>query len=309
MIRYKKKKRDQSFWLTILLLLLLILFSHRNPSTSALPSRLLNTLISPVNAVFYTISQSAQELYDRAFGDRATQAKVNELKKENQILSEKVRRLGMVISESETLKQSARLRALNPNQMIEAHVSGLDPSSHFIRFTINRGSKDGVQQGDIVIAGIKDEKTYSSAGLVGKVVEVGLTYAKVSTIMDQANNVSVLFADTGGYGIVNSRDKERFFGYLLDPSTPVKTGEDVLTSGIGGVYPRGLYVGKTTKVETAKDGLTKNVAIHSVIDFNRLYHLLVFHPHEPLRFQEEQDHPSPVRDASTAQRKGDNRHE
>lgn len=282
MIRYKRKKKSYSFWITLGLLLLLIIFSQRNPKTTALPSKLLNTVISPINSIFYTISQSAQDLYDQVFGDRASQARIDRLVKENKALTEKIQRLGTVVADSEVLKESAKLRALNPDQMVEAHVSGMDPSNHFVRFTINKGSASGIREGDVVIEGVKTEEGYSSAGLVGKVVEVGLTYAKVSSLMDQANNVSVLFAESTGYGIINSRDAESFFGYLLDPSTPVKEGEAVLSSGMGGVYPRGLYVGQVSKVETTKDGLTKNVAIRSVIDYNRLYDLLVFHSDESL---------------------------
>lgn len=283
MIRYKRKKKSYSFIITLGLLILLILFSQRNPQTSALPSKILNTVISPVNSVFYTVSQSAQDLYDRVFGDRASQAKIDQLVKENKALEEKVQRLGSVVADSEVLKESARLRALNPDKMVAAHISGMDPSNHFVRFTINKGMISGIREGDVVIEGVKTEDGYSSAGLVGKVVEVGPNYAKVSSLMDQANNVSVLFAESTGYGIINSRDAESFFGYLLDPSTPVKEGEAVVSSGMGGVYPRGIYVGKVSKVETAKDGLTKNVAIRSVIDFNRLYDLLVFHPEDSIQ--------------------------
>ncbi len=276
MIRYRKKKSNKPFFLTVILLLLLIFFSHRNPETARMSSSVLNRLISPVNQVFYTISVSLQDTYDSMFGSKATQAKVDQLTRENEALLEKNRQLETVVNESSFLQDEYELLSGEGKFAVQATVTAMDPSNTFVQFTIDKGSKDGVKMGDIVVQGVQDQKRNVVKGLVGRVTEVGPNYAKVSSIMDQANNVSIVFQSTGAYGIINTRDQEAFFGYSLDTSTDVRIGEEVFTSGIGGIYPRGYYVGRVSDVQLSDDELSKNFTVESPVDFTRLYRVLVF---------------------------------
>ena len=286
----RKKRKDRiRFYATTVLLVLLIFFSSRNPSTSKLPSRILNTAVAPINSLFYSVSQSAYKMYDKLFGDKADQVEIRNLREENIKLKSMIDRLGLVINESEILKGQSELRKINQDKLIEANVSASDTGGHYVRFILNKGSLSGIKQGDIVMVGNKSKDEPAIAGLVGKVYEVGLNYAKVSSILDMSNNISAIFAESGGYGIINDRDKEDLFGYLLDPQTPVKEGEDVLTSGIGGVYPRGILIGKVTKISSSEDGLTKNVSVKTSVDFNRLYRLLVMHVEDASKVKLEEE--------------------
>lgn len=280
MIQYKKKKSNRFFWPTVLCLCLLIAFSYHNPVTASLPSRALNVLISPIHSAFFFSSQKVQNLYNRIFGDRVTQAEVARLKEENNKYKEEVIRLQQVVGQSEALKNYADLLKIAPDNAIEAHVSAMDSSNRFLRFTVNKGKKDGVREGDIIVEGQKDPRSMVVETLVGRVIEAGSNYAKVSSLQDQASNFSVMFSGSGGYGIVNSRDEENFYGYMLDPTLPVKNGEAALSSGIGGVYPRGLYIGKVSNVEAAEDGLTKKFTVTSSVNFNQLYWVLILHPEQ-----------------------------
>lgn len=276
MIRYRKKKSNKPFLLTVILLLLLIFFSHRNPETARMSSSLLNRVISPINQVFYTISVSLQDTYDSMFGSKATQAKVDQLTTENEVLMEKNRQLEAVVNEQTFLQDEYELLSGEGKDAVQATVTAMDPSNTFVQFTIDKGSKDGVETGDIVVQGVQDQKKNVVKGLVGRVTEVGPNYAKVSSILDQANNVSIVFQSTGAYGVINSRDQEAFFGYSLDTSTNVRMGEEVFTSGIGGIYPRGYYVGRVSNVQLSDDELSKNITVESHVDFSRLYRVLVF---------------------------------
>ena len=288
MIRYRKKKSNKPFFATVVLLLLLIFFSHRNPETTAVSSGLLNKVLSPINSVFYTISVSIQDLYDRAFGSKATQAKVDQLTMENQLLEEKNRQLEAVVNQSEYLKNEFDLLNIQGKDVIQATVTAMDPSNSFVRFTIDTGSKDGVKVGDIVVEGVQDKTGKVVKGLVGRVVEVGDNYAKVSSLLDQSNNISVVFHTSGSYGVINSRDQEAFFGYALDPGSDIQIGEEVFSSGIGGIYPRGYYVGKITDVQVSDDELTKKITLDSPVEFTKLYRVLVID--NPMTPEEEASH-------------------
>lgn len=275
MIRTNKAKRRRSFLITVAILVLLILFSHRNPETSRLPSNLFNMVISPVNRLFYSASRSLQDVYDHLFGPKATQAELDRLTLENQALKDEVRTMQNVIADAPYLKDEYALQHVAEHPVISAEVTMSDPSPTFVRFTINKGTKDGVQEGDIVVQGVQNASKSVVSGLIGQVVEAGLNYAKVSTILDQSHNISILFPSSKKYGIINNRDAERFYGYLLDAQTDVPVGEEIVTSGVGGRYPRGLYLGIVSEVKLAEDGLTKTVSITPAVDFSKLYRVLV----------------------------------
>lgn len=275
MIRTKKTKGRKAFLLTVLILVLLILFSHRNPETSRLPSNVLNMAVSPVNRLFYSASRSLQDLYDHVFGKKATQAEVDRLTLENQALKDEVRTLKGVVGDAPYLKDEYAMQHVAGHALISAEITMSDPSPTFVRFTINKGSKDGVSKGDIVVQGVKNADQSVVSGLIGQVTEVGFNYSKVSTILDQSHNISILFPSSKKYGVINNRDAERFYGYLLDAQTDVPVGEEIVTSGVGGRYPRGLYIGSVSEVTLAQDGLTKTVSITPAVDFSKLYRLLV----------------------------------
>lgn len=275
MIRYKKTKRNPSFFIICAVLVALIFFSHRNPETQRLPSQVLNTVLSPINGIFYSASQSVQDLYDRTFGSRATQAELDRLTIENKALEEEVRTLQGVIDDAPFLKDEYALRTAGRLDAVPAVITMQDPSAAFVQFTINKGTTSGVDVGDIVLEGVTKEGEEVAAALVGQVKAVGPNYATVSSVLDQAHNISVMFAGSQSYGIINKRDGEQFYGYLLDASVDVALEEDVVTSGIGGRYPRGYYLGRVSEVQLADDGLTKTVTIEPAIDFSRLYRVLV----------------------------------
>lgn len=275
MIRTKKTKGRKAFLLTVLILVLLILFSHRNPETSRLPSNVLNMAVSPVNRLFYSASRSLQDLYDHVFGKKATQAEVDRLTLENQALKDEVRTLKGVVGDAPYLKDEYAMQHVAGHALISAEITMSDPSPTFVRFTINKGSKDGVSKGDIVVQGVKNADQSVVSGLIGQVTEVGFNYSKVSTILDQSHNISILFPSSKKYGVINNRDAERFYGYLLDAQTDVPVGEEIVTSGVGGLYPRGLYIGSVSEVTLAQDGLTKTVSITPAVDFSKLYRVLV----------------------------------
>ena len=232
MIRTKKTKGRKAFLLTVLILVLLILFSHRNPETSRLPSNVLNMAVSPVNRLFYSASRSLQDLYDHVFGKKATQAEVDRLTLENQALKDEVRTLKGVVGDAPYLKDEYAMQHVAGHALISAEITMSDPSPTFVRFTINKGSKDGVSKGDIVVQGVKNADQSVVSGLIGQVTEVGFNYSKVSTILDQSHNISILFPSSKKYGVINNRDAERFYGYLLDAQTDVPVGEEIVTSGV-----------------------------------------------------------------------------
>jgi len=175
----------------------------------------------------------------------------------------------------ETLKEKENLSSYNP---MNATVIRRNPDRWRELLTINKGSSNGVK---------KNMAVMTASGLIGKVKSVSTGTATVQLLSseDPTNRISaVIQADSKKkgdkvFGLIVDYDKES--KYLIMESTEdskkakIKKGQLVTTSGLGGVFPEGLPVGKVVKVEPDKDGLTNNIFIQPAADFYDVEHVII----------------------------------
>ena len=162
---------------------------------------------------------------------------------------------------------------VSENSYMKAKVVNTDSNSMSKNFTIDKGKKDGIEVNDIILQAIGDSKYYT--GLVGKVVEVYQTTARVETINSVSNNVSFIDSKSGDYGVIDNFTQKTIQGYMLDVDSEVNVKDVLLTSGLGGVYPAGIYIGTVSNVTMSEDALRKNITLNSPVDFSHLYRVLV----------------------------------
>ena len=157
-------------------------------------------------------------------------------------------------------------------QKVAADVIAMDGTNWFSTFTIDKGTKQGIQKGMNVIAG---------SGLVGIVTDVGPNYAKVRSIIDDSSNVSSMVLTTkdnfnvGGSLKSMNKDKVLPFTELRDEDDKVKVGDPVVTSYVSDQYQEGLLIGYIASVEKNANNLTKSGTITPVVDFQHLREVLV----------------------------------
>lgn len=181
-------------------------------------------------------------------------------------LTTQVSMLDEVREENQHLAELMGFTAQNTQlTCVPAKVLLRDPGSWLNRFTINKGTEDGVE---------KDMCVVTAQGLVGRVVESGPHQAKVVTVLDAQGSVAVVVKRTRDEGILKGADAEdgteplcKLHYLLYDAS--LLPGDEVLTSGLGGVYPRGLVVGKV--VSASGD----QVLVRPGADIGRLEDVLV----------------------------------
>lgn len=155
---------------------------------------------------------------------------------------------------------------------IAAHVIAMDGTNWFSSFTIDKGSKQGIQKGMNVIAG---------SGLVGIITDVGPNYAKVRSIIDDSTNVSAMVLTTkdnfnvSGSLMSMNRDKVLPFNELRDEDDKVKKGDPVVTSYVSDLYQQGILIGYIYEIEDNPNNLTKSGTITPVVDFQHLQEVLV----------------------------------
>ncbi len=157
-------------------------------------------------------------------------------------------------------------------EKVAASVIGKDTGNWFSTFLINKGSEDGIQEGNNVMAG---------SGLIGIVTEVGPSYATVRAIIDDNNSVSAMVLPDSNYCIVNGNlidmNESQYveFTNLQDKDNVVNVGDQVVTSYISDRYLPGLPIGYIVDMETDSNQLTKSGHIAPLADFEHIETVLV----------------------------------
>jgi len=180
-------------------------------------------------------------------------------------LSVKVAALQEQAAENDRLRGMLNLSKNFTYDFTPVRVVAHDPSESYRSIVINAGKKQGVLQWMPLVG---------ERGVVGKVVQVMGNLSLVQLLRDPANRTSVMIRKTRTVGILESNNGNEF--YLRCRShEDVQSGDTVITSGLGGIYPPGLQVGIVSKISDSGDPLFKKAWIKLSVDFNHIEELFV----------------------------------
>lgn len=163
----------------------------------------------------------------------------------NRLTEENLRQTTLLERESQLkeLSQIFEYEIQDKDHIVAADVTGSDTSNWMEVFVINKGTNHGIKKDNVVIYG---------ANLVGKVVDIGKTWAKVSSYQNKNSKISFqVESKEEEIGLAGNWKGNQLSGYMLNEESKVRQGDQVITSGIG-TYPQGLNLGKVIKV--AKEG-------------------------------------------------------
>ena len=213
---------------------------------------------------------------DRARGVTRAVTDLFGVRADNAALREEVATLRRALREREEARlENERLRQLlelpTPPDMRElpAHVIGSNPTNWFRTLRIDRGERDGVRVDSAVIA---------EGGVVGHVVEITPRRATVLLLLDANSRVAAVLQDERAQGLIEGQHAAELRLTYVDRRTHLEPGLAVLTSGMGGVYPKGLLVGYITDVATQEQELFHIASVRPSVDFARLEHVVVLLP-------------------------------
>lgn len=280
----RRKKSNKSFIITTIALLATIGISSQTQTLTGAGSNVANTIFKPVESLTYSVSSQIMEQIERTVGSKETRSEVMRLESENRSLVMENARLLSIINKEDFLKNEAKAIENSKNEFIKANVVNSDVNYLTKNFTIDKGKKDGINKNDIILQAIGDSRYYT--GLVGKVTEVFETTARVETINNQANDVSFINTRSGDYGVIDKFTSRTIQGYMLDVDSEAKNSDVLMTSGLGGVYPYGIYIGTISNVSMSQDSLRKNVTVDSPVDFSHIYRVLVLKGNEGYEIDE-----------------------
>jgi rod shape-determining protein MreC len=168
-------------------------------------------------------------------------------------------------------------RLLQPSPDL-ARIVGVDPSN-LVRFIIvDQGSAEQVKLGMPVI---------TPQGLVGRVTETGTHWAKVLLILDPSSSVNSVVQSTRATGVVQGDVNGNLIIKYVPQGEAIKAGDKILTSGLGGNFPKRLLVGQVTEVRKRDIDLFQEASIQPSVDFARLEYVLIMKKFTPSDIQSE----------------------
>lgn len=154
---------------------------------------------------------------------------------------------------------------------IGARIIARDTGNWFYSFVINKGTDDGI---------LVDMNVIAEGGLVGRVSQVGKSWSKVSSIIDDNSNVSGMILATSDNLIV-SGDLELMvdglirFEQLVDSKEKVSEGDKIVTSNISDKYLPGILIGYVSDINTDSNNLSKSGFVTPAVDFEHLEEVLI----------------------------------
>jgi rod shape-determining protein MreC len=195
------------------------------------------------------------------------------LEEENRMLKQKVaqlqeehHRMKEIKLANERLRELLQFRQKNSSSMIGAEVIGEDPSSWFKSVTIDKGERDGVKKGMAVI---------SSAGVIGQILKTASHYAIVLLLTDYNSAIDSIVQRTRAKAIVEGKGENRCQLKYLLRADEVVVGDVVVTSGLGGNFPKGLMIGEVKKVDKKGHGVFQYAELVPSVDLTQLEEVFV----------------------------------
>lgn len=194
-----------------------------------------------------------------------------ELKQERADLKEKLREYDKIKDENDRLKGLLELKETRKDfTFVEAEIISRDVSNWANIFVIDKGELDGITPYCPVI---------TNDGLVGTVIDVGTTWAKVNTLVEPATSMGAMITRSRDVGIVEGSFDLMEEGLCkmsyLSKTTNIVAGDYVETSGLGGLFPKGIMIGTVTEVGLEPHGISKYAIVKPEVDFEAIHGVFV----------------------------------
>jgi rod shape-determining protein MreC len=213
-----------------------------------------------------TVNQGIDSVWSRYIALRYVGEENLNLRREIALLEEEASRLREKAAASDRLREILTLKEELPYSTLAARVIARDPTNWYRSIVINKGQADGIT----VEMGVM-----TPTGAVGRVVKVQRQLAVVLLLIDRNNAVTGLVQRTRDEGIVEGTEKGLAWIKYLPLLSNVKVGDIVITSGMAGGFPRGLPIGRITRIERKEAELFLSAEIQPDTDFGRLEEVLV----------------------------------
>ena len=250
----------------ITLSILLLALSSRQPYPAERSGRFAIAVVAPLQKKISQTTRFINELWYNYFFLISVAEENERLRGEAQQFTTLKHQYEEVVQANIRLRQLLDLGQAVQRPVLAAQVVGKDPSPWFQTVMVDKGRQHGVEIAQPVI---------NSQGIVGLVVEVTDRYAKVMLITDPKSAVDALVQTSRARGIIKGGTSGYcVFNYVLRKHD-LNIGEIIVSSGMDGVFPKGLPIGRIADINKLDTGIFQEVTIHPYVDFERLEEVLI----------------------------------
>jgi rod shape-determining protein MreC len=276
--------RTRSGLTTFLVLLLLLGMILRTTGQLGPVEDLTYRLFAPVQIALLDLTNGVTNLFGGFQDVNTLRAQVRDLKARLDKLTVDEVRMGELENEVSQLREQLKYKQANPDYVLvggsvlaannpdQARVLGQDPSNLIYSVTIDQGRAEGVAVGMPIV---------TPRGLVGRVSEVGTEWARVLLIVDPSSSVNAVIQSSRATGVIQGYQNGMLIMKYLPQGEAVKVNDLVLTSGIGGSFPKRLVIGQVIEVHKRDTDLFQEALVRPSVDFNRLEFLLIMKKFTP----------------------------
>jgi len=262
------KRKYSLFLLAVLFVLVLALFSYQlkfSPEPGLLRKIVLE-ITFPLESAINDSVAGIEETWQRylfLYGLTDENKRLNEM---NARLTRKVIEYREAYLENIRLRRLLAFKEKLGYKTVAAGIIRRDMAGFMKTMMIDRGESDGIRKGQPVIA---------ETGLVGRVLDTTWHASRVLLLTDENSNVDALIQGTRANGILQGTGAGFCSLKYIVKTETVRKGDIILTSGLGGVFPKELILGVVREVENNKTSMFQNIDVVPCVDFRRMEEVLV----------------------------------
>ncbi|MEO8704153.1 MAG: rod shape-determining protein MreC [Kofleriaceae bacterium] len=264
---------DWSLTGILILIPALVLRSSLNRGTPSALDEALLRITAPLQAATSWVAEGIGGIWSHYVALVDVESENRELRDENDKLRKELAAMTRRAYDVTALEELALVKKRTAADMIGARVIGapLSPQFRVLRLRIDRGDHD-IQENMAVIAG---------TGPVGRIGKVFGDYADVVLISDTGSTIDVVVKRTGRRGFLVGLGRPDSYACTItslelasQPDQRAQVGDEIVTSGVGSIFPPGLVVGKISKLD-GDTGMLQNVEVEPIVDVSRVHAVMV----------------------------------
>jgi rod shape-determining protein MreC len=250
-----------------LILAALVLYSSnlRRRQQTSLFERTILQITAPLLHGFDSLVQGTDHLWKRYLWLVETEQENFRLLQENRLLKEALAGQEEVRLSNERLRKLLDFRDETGLPAIPARIIAVDASSWFRTVVIDKGSQHGLAEGQPVVV---------AEGAVGRIIKCARHQSRVMLVTDASSAVAALVQRSRARAICRG-DGDGLVLEFAQQQEDIEVGDQIITSGTGGIFPKGLVLGRATAVNRGTYGLFQTVEVTPMVDFSRLEEVLV----------------------------------
>jgi len=262
------RKYKTAIFIGTLLVIAVIMFSYnlKYGADESFFRKIVIETVAPVQKVFSASVKSVSDAWLRY-------VLLVGIEEENKILIKKINELKAALIlyqeghlEAQRLRKLLDLRDDYNYHFISARVIGREQAALSKTILINKGAAHGLKTGMPVIA---------PPGLIGRLVDVSWHASKVLLFIDENSNVDAIVQRTRTQGIISGAGPRGLILKYISKTQDVKEGDVIISSGMGGVFPKGLLIGQVSHVDRQVASLFLKINVAPFVDFSKLEEILI----------------------------------